>query len=117
MKKLIKSILKSFFRSKFVNLIRAIILHYQLRKINRKANFRHFKREVRNARKLAKLTGKRYRVYLFDEYRALSREDIQRMKNRNVIDKKQQTGMLSDMVLYDTLTDSNTHPKFSNRIV
>lgn len=87
----------------------------ETRKMNRLQGFRYFKRECRKAERLADENGIRYRVYLFDRYRALSREDIIRMKNHGVISKKQETGMYSKMVLYDTLTHANTHPDFSNR--
>lgn len=87
----------------------------QHRKFIRLQGFKHFRRECLEAERLAKENNKRYRVYLFDRYRALSREDIIRMKNYGVISKKQETGMYSKMVLYDTMTNANTHPDFSNR--
>lgn len=85
------------------------------RRFIRRQGFRHFRKQVLKAERLAKENNKRYRVYLFDCYRALSREDIIRMKNYGLISKKEQTGMYSKMVLYDTLTHTNTHPDFSNR--
>ncbi len=85
------------------------------RKDLRLQSFKHFRRECRRAERYARETGKRYRVYLFDRYRAFSREDIIRMKNYGIISKKQHTGMYSRLVLYDTLTGANTHPEFSNR--
>ncbi len=86
-----------------------------IRKMERAQSFKRFRRACREAERLAVENNKRYRVYLFDRYRALSREDITRMKNHGIISKKQHTGMYSDLVLYDTLTHSNTHPDFSNR--
>lgn len=87
----------------------------EARRMNRLQKFRYFRRECLEAERLARETGKRYRVYLFDRYRALSREDIIRMKNHGMISKKQETGMYSSLVLYDTLTHTNTHPDFFNR--
>ena len=88
---------------------------HQHKTMIRLQGFRYFRKECRLAEQRAKETGKRYRVYLFDRYRALSREDIIRMKNHGVINKKEQTGMYSKLVLYDTATHSNTHPDFLNR--
>lgn len=104
--KLFKTILNTIKRLKYIN---------SYRKELRLQSFRHFRRECRRAEQYALETGKRYRVYLFDRYRALSREDITRMKNYGIISKQQETGMYSKLVLYDTLTRSNTHPDFSNR--
>lgn len=86
----------------------------ETKRMNRLQGFRYFKRECLEAERLARETGKRYRVYLFDRYRAYSREDICLMKNRGIISKKQETGMYSKMVLYDTLTHTITHPDFLN---
>ncbi len=85
------------------------------RRMLRLQKFRYFKKECRLAEQLSKEKNIRFRVYLFDRYRALSREDIIRMKNHGVISKKEETGMYSKLVLYDTLTHANTHPDFSNR--
>ncbi|OJV39317.1 MAG: hypothetical protein BGO29_07455 [Bacteroidales bacterium 36-12] len=106
MMKLFKPILKAIKR-----------LRYKIsyRKMMRLQSFKHFRRECRRAERYAAESNKRYRVYLFDRYRALSREDITRMKNYGIISKKQETGMYSRLVLYDTLTHANTHPDFSNR--
>lgn len=100
---------------KILNIIRALVLRAKLRKMTRLTKWRYFRRECRRADRLAKDSNKRYRVYLFDRYRALSREDIQRMKNYGQISKKEQTGILSKNAFYDTQTGANTHPEFSNR--
>jgi hypothetical protein len=84
----------------------------ETKRMSRLQGFRYFKRKCIEAERLARETGKRYRVYLFDRYRAYSRQDIQLMKNRGVISKKQETGMYSNLVLYDTLTKTITHPDF-----
>jgi len=101
---------------KLFNFFRRVNYRIKVRRMNRKANFRHFKKAVHQAEYLSiQNDNKRYRVFLFDEYRVWSREDIQRMKNRGVLSKKQETGLLSKQVLYDTLGHSNLHPTFSNR--
>jgi len=101
---------------KLFNFFRKINYRIKVRRMNRKTNFRYFKKAVHQAEYLSiQNNNKRYRVFLFDEYRALSREDIQRMKNRGILSKKQETGLLSKQVLYDTLGHSNLHPTFSNR--
>jgi hypothetical protein len=84
--------------------------------MNRLTGFRYFKKACREANQLSKYNnGKRYRVYLFDEYRIWCHEDITRMKNQRVISKHEETGILSKNCFYDTQTGVNTHPHFSNR--
>ena len=100
---------------KLINLIRAWNLRRKIRRLNKLAGFKYFKRECRHADEMARFNSKRYRVYLLDRYRALSREDIQRMKNYGQISKHDETGILSKNAFYDTLTKANTHPEFSNR--
>lgn len=101
---------------KLINLIRALNLKRKLRRMNRRTGFRYFKRECKRARQYSKNNdGKRYRVYLFDGYRALCRDDIQRMKNQGILSKRDETGILSKNAFYDTQTGANTHPEFSNR--
>lgn len=100
---------------KLINLIRAWNLRRKIRKMNRLAAFKYFKRECQRADEMAHFNKKRYRVYLFDRYRALSREDIQRMKNYGQLSKKDNTGILSKNAFYDTQTCANTHPEFCNR--
>ena len=39
------------------------------------------------------------------------------MKNQGIVSKKEETGILSKNCFYDTMTDTNTHPVFSNRKV
>ena len=102
---------------KLMNLLRAWNLQRKLSRMNRHTKFWYFKRECRRARTLAKDTGVRHRVYLFDKYMAVSRGDIIRLKRHGFLDKKSSTGMLAKTVLYDTLTGANTHPQFSNRKV
>lgn len=92
--------------------VRHARIRHDVQRANRLQKFRYFNRECLEAERLARETGKRYRVYLFDRYRAYSRQDIQLMKNRGVISKKQETGMYSNLVLYDTLTKTITHPDF-----
>lgn len=100
---------------KLLNLIRALNLRRKLRRLNKLAGFKYFKRECRRADEMAHFNNKRYRVYLLDKYRALSRDDIQRMKNYGQLSKKDETGILSKNAFYDTQTKTNTHPDFSNR--
>ena len=101
---------------KLIYFLQAMDYRRQVRRMKRHTGFRYFKRACRQARKLSKENnGKRYRVYLFDEYRVWSRDDIQRMKNQGVVSKKEETGILSKNCFYDTQTGVNTHPKFSNR--
>lgn len=83
-------------------------------RMQRKTGLKYFRRACLKAEQLSRENNTRYRVYLFDEYRALSREDLTRMKNRGIIDKKQNTGIGSKDVLYDTLTHKNLHPQFFN---
>lgn len=100
---------------KLINLIRAWNLRRKIRRLNKLAGFKYFKRECKHADEMARFNKKRYRVYLLDRYRALSREDIQRMKNQGILSKKDETGILSKNAFYDTQTGANTHPEFSNR--
>lgn len=100
---------------KLFNYLRAIRLRRQLRKMNRLMGFKYFKRECKRADEMAEYTGKRYRVYLFDRYRALCGDDIQRMRNQRMLAKHDNTGILSKKVYYDTQMKANTHPEFSNR--
>lgn len=103
---------------KLINFFKAMAYRRQVRRMNRRAGFKYFKKACCQARQLSKdNNGKRYRVFLFDEYRVWSRDDIQRMKNQGVVSKKEETGILSKNCFYDTMTDSNTHPQFSNRKV
>lgn len=101
---------------KLLNYFKAMSYRRKLRRAKKLTGFKYFRKACREAKKLSKENdGRRYRVFLFDEYRVWSREDIQRMKNRGVLSKKQETGLLSKQVLYDTLGHSNLHPTFSNR--
>jgi hypothetical protein len=100
---------------KLINLFRAWNLQRKLRRMNKLAGWKYFKRECRHANHMAKYNNKRYRVYLFDKYRALSRDDVQRMKNYGQLSKKDSTGILSKNAFYDTQTGANTHPDFCNR--
>lgn len=101
-----------------IKLLIALNYRRKVRRMNRRMGFKYFKRECKRARQYSKDNdGKRYRVYLFDKYRALCREDIQRMKNQGIISKHDETGVLSKNSFYDTLTNTNTHPQFSNRKV
>lgn len=99
---------------KILNIISALILRSRLRKMNRLAGWKYFKRECHRADEMAHFNNTRYRVYLFDKYMALSREDIQRMKNYGILSKKNETGILSKSAFYDTQTKANTHPEFFN---
>ena len=101
---------------KLINFFRTWNLRRKIRRMNRRTGFKYFKRECKRARQYSKDNdGKRYRVYLFDEYRALCRDDIQRMKNQGVLSKHEETGILSKNCFFDTMTNTNTHPQFSNR--
>ena len=100
---------------KLINYLRAIRLRRKLRKLNRLMGWKYFKQECRRADEMAHFNGKRYRVYLFDRYRALCGDDIQRMKNQRILSKHNNTGILSKCAFYDTQTGANTHPDFSNR--
>jgi len=101
---------------KLFNFFRRVNYRIKVRRMNRKANFRHFKKAVHQAEYLSiQNDNKRYRVFLFDEYRVWTRDDIQRMKNQGLISKRENTGILSKNCFFDTQTGVNTHPKFSNR--
>jgi len=101
---------------KLIYFLQAMDYRRQVRRMKRRAGFRYFKRACREARELSKdNNGKRYRVYLFDEYRVWSHDDVTRMKNQGVISKKEETGILSKNCFYDSQTCVNTHPQFSNR--
>ena len=83
--------------------------------MNRLTKFKYFKKACREANRLSIENGKRYRVFLSDQYRVWTRDDIQRMKNQGIVSKKEETGILSKNCFYDTQTGVNTHPQFSNR--
>ena len=103
---------------KLINFFQLLNYRRQVRRMKRRTGFRYFKKACIEARQLSKDNdGKRYRVFLFDEYRVWSRDDIQRMKNQGLLSKKQETGILSKYCYFDTQTNTNTHPKFSNRKV
>jgi len=103
---------------KLINLLIALNYRRKVRRMNRLTKFKYFKKACREANRLSKENdGKRFRVFIFDEYRVWSRDDIQRLKNQGVLSKKEQTGILSKNCFYDTLTRTNTHPSFSNRKV
>ena len=88
----------------------------KLRRAKKLTGFKYFRKACREAKKLSKENdGRRYRVFLFDEYRVWTRDDIQRMKNQGLISKRENTGILSKNCFFDTQTGVNTHPKFSNR--
>ena len=73
---------------KLINLIRAWNLQRKLRRINRLAGFKCFKRECKRADEMARFNNKRYRVYLLDRYRALSREGYSTHEKSGIIIKK-----------------------------
>lgn len=100
---------------KIANMIRALIMWARLRRMNRLTGWKYFRRECRRANEMAHFNKKRYRVFLLDKYRALSRDDVQRMKNYGQLSKREATGILSKNAFYDTETRANTHPEFSNR--
>lgn len=87
------------------------------KKMERLADFKHFKKACKRAEIMAQDSRKRYRVFLFDRYYAWCKEDITRFKNRGVLSKEQETGILSSSVLYDTQGHANLHPQFSDRVV
>ena len=88
------------------------------KKLDRKAGFRHFRRACRRAERYSALNnGKTYKVYLFDEYKVWSKDDIVFMKNRGVIARNENVGILSRNIFYTTDGHHNLHPKFRDRVV
>ena len=85
--------------------------------MRRKQSFSAFRKAVIRAEKLSKENkGRRYRVYLNETgYKIRCKEDFNRMKNRNLIPKKMDMGLLNPYALYDTLTHENMHPEFADR--
>lgn len=86
-------------------------------RFNYKLNFRRFRRECQRAERLsADHNGKRFRVFKTtkDRYQAWSGDNITLLKNRKLIFKKSDMGLLSKSCLYDTLTHTNLHPVYLN---
>lgn len=100
---------------KLINLIRALVLRAKLRRLNRLADFKHFRRECRRADEMAHFNNKRYRVYLYDRYMALTSDDVVALKKSKQLCKSQNLGVLSKEAFYDTQNRANTHPEFKNR--
>lgn len=86
-------------------------------RFNYKLNFRRFRRECQRAENLStENNGRRFRVFKItkDRYKALSGENITLLRNRKLIFKKTDLGVLSKGCLYDTLTHTNLHPVYLN---
>jgi hypothetical protein len=98
-----------------LNLIRALALRAKLRKMNRLAGWKYFKRECRRADEMAHFNNKRYRVYLYDKYVSLTSDDVVALKQQKQLCKSQNLGVLSKNAFYDTQNHIITHPEFKNR--
>lgn len=93
-------------------------LIYAVRRYNqrRALSFKTFLKRVHEAEQKAALDGKRYRIYSFGgKYRVLSKEDINYMRNRNLLSSKVNVGVNDRFCLYDTLTHANLHPQFRDK--
>ncbi|GEM_PF-2086901 len=78
--------------------------------------FAAFSKKVQQAEKMAAENNKRYRIYSFDgKYHILSRDDINFLRNRNLLSRKIEIGVYDRFCLYDTLTHANLHPQFRER--
>lgn len=87
-------------------------------RFNYKLNFRRFRRECQSAEHLSnEKNGMRFRVFKVsaNRYKALSGENINYLRNRKLLKKNADLGVLSKNCLYDTLTHTNLHPVYLNK--